>query len=95
MKKKRAEFHSILNAHISTGEPCADVVEMLKKLLAEAKRGEVIGLAVAWVHGNNDVSAKWASGCADGNLLMAAVHSLHTRVSKVWDESLADVNENS
>jgi hypothetical protein len=95
MKKKSAEFHSIRNAHISTGEPCADVVELLKKLLAEAKRGEVIGCSVAWVHGNNDVSAKWASGCADGNLMMAAVHSLHTRVSKVWDDSLEDVSESS
>ena len=61
-----------------------DVVELLESLLKGAKSGEIAGVACAWVKGNSNISSEYASGCADGNLMMAATHLLHTSLTNVW-----------
>lgn len=83
-----AEFHSITNAHLGTGEPCKDVIELLEKLLEEAKRGEITGIATALVFANNNVGHNWSSGCASGDAMMLATHSLHTDMTHVWHSAI-------
>jgi hypothetical protein len=35
----------------SIGEPVEDVVSFLEERLGEARRGEILGVAVAWIDG--------------------------------------------
>lgn len=88
-----ADFHALTSAHLGTGEPCADVVQLLKEYLARAERGEIIGLSVAYVEASNKIVSGWATGCASGDHMMLSVHDLHARVTQVWSKSRWDVDQ--
>lgn len=76
-----AEIHRMTSAGPSLGVPEPDVVELLKDLLAQAEAGDVKGVAVAWVSSNDKSCTDWASGCANGIMLMGSVHRLDLRVT--------------
>lgn len=88
-----ADIHPLSDAHLSTNVPCEDVIALLRALLKEAEHGEIIGLAVACVEGNNRISSCYAAGCADKNLMMASVHGLHTDITRLWYSSFEDLYE--
>lgn len=79
-----ATFHSLTGAHLSTGRPCLDVVELLKNALVRAEQGEIIGLAIAVVDGAGQTMNSYAPGTAESHRMMLAVHSLHHRITKLW-----------
>jgi hypothetical protein len=85
-KKRKAQLITIPGyAAQSFGKPQKDVVEALSAALTKAKRGEIIGLSLAYVEGNNStIQATWAAGSANRNLMMASVHLLHTTITDVW-----------
>lgn len=65
---------------IASNEPCQDVIELLEVYLAEARRGEIIGICCAVVQGNNAVASQWSSGRADRLFLLAACTMLTNRI---------------
>jgi hypothetical protein len=82
-----AEFFALCGGYLGTGESCQDVIELFSEALEKAKRGEIIGAAIAIVSGNNQIMDTYASGHAESGTLMLSVHSLHTRITKVWQEN--------
>lgn len=57
-------------------EPPPNVVSYIRKLLERAERGEIKGILVAYVSGNDNLITNWESGVADGHRMMAAVSFL-------------------
>ena len=88
-----AEFFPLSEAHLSTNEPCRDVIDLLERLLEEARAGEIIGLSVAYVEGNNLHTSAFASGYASSDVMMLAVHHLHTRITAGWYQMLTEDRE--
>lgn len=74
------DIHFLTEAHLGVGEPQEDVVLLLENLLKEAKKGEIIGLCIASVRGNNSRVTDLAVGCASADSMLLAVISLENRV---------------
>lgn len=89
MKKKKVE--PLFGVFPTSCDIPKDVIELLEYYLKRAKKGEIAGIAVAFVDGAGSVCSNHAPGCADKNLMMAAVHSLHTDVTRVWYDSFHDI----
>lgn len=79
-KAKVHALHGILPPN--TGQAVPAVVDYLKDLLEQAKRGEIVAVAVAAVDGGGFPMNKWEGGAADRNLLMAAVLYLQFRMAE-------------
>ena len=68
-------------------QPVSDVVGVLRELLAEAERGELIAFACATVDPGQNVVARWAyNGRLIGFALMGAVSRLAFRLNEVSGE---------
>lgn len=80
-----AEIKALHGAVIRTNEPCQGVIAMLEEYLEEARRGEIVGLALSAIQGNGDVVTDWAPGRADRHFLVSGAnilaHKLTTEVS--------------
>lgn len=84
-----AEVVSLHCGSMATNEPCADVIDLLEQYLAEARRGEIIGIALAVVDGNNSLATQWCSGRADRHFVLAATVLLQDMVCR----SITDAEE--
>lgn len=61
---------------VVTGEPNHDIVEMLERYLEEARKGEIVGLAIAFARPNDVTATAFWYGEA-GHKLTAAVAMLN------------------
>ena len=81
------------HAPIAAGEPVAKVVEILEIFLADAKRGELVGVAIAAVHPDSTPNSQpftrtgfeYAAG--NGYALESAINRLHRRYGRYMDPS--------
>lgn len=64
----------------ATGAPVPEVVEMLEDLVAKARRGEIIGIACAWVDGGHGQFTGWRSGSTQTGAMIATTAMLAYRV---------------
>lgn len=78
------DIHFLTEAHLGTSNQQNDIVELLEDLLVRAKKGEIIGLSVAFVMGNNTPVTNIASGCASADHMMLAILSLENRMKKLY-----------
>lgn len=75
----------LTNAHLPIGQPNSDIVSLLRSLLLKAGRGDITGLGIAWVEGQeNETNYQIESGCARGALLVAAVSGMFWEVNRRW-----------
>lgn len=56
--------------------PQPGVVEVLTDLLARAKKGDIKGVACAYVDGADAINSDWCCGNADSNDMVAATSQL-------------------
>lgn len=84
--KKTENIVCLTNNHLPVGATDADVAQLLYDLIQKAQRGELLGIAVAYVEGNNQVDVRIASGSAHAGLLVSAVSALHYDINKRWNE---------
>lgn len=75
---------AITKTHLPIGGTPIVVVDLLEQLIQKAERGELRGMAVAWVEGNGDVVHQIAEGCAGNSSLVAAVTALFWYINKQW-----------
>ena len=73
---------------IAPGQVCAATVALLRNLLAEAERGEVIGVAIAAVSPNSMVRATWC-GMANTSTMMAAITAMEALYKRAWLDGMA------
>ena len=62
------------------------IIEHLEEVLAEAKRGEVRGLLIAYVDGGELTQTIVLQGSVRAGLLAGAAALLQYRVTKSWEE---------
>lgn len=68
------------------GRRAEDVVELLRDLLAEAERGEIVALACSYVSPAHQVTVDWAfAGATNGLMLVGAAARLLYRLNKGQD----------
>jgi len=80
-----------LTAAYRSNEPEPTVVEMLEELLDQARRGEIAGLAAAWVNSNGGTTTNWASGRAEAAHMLASVTRLWRQVVQADSYSGIDI----
>lgn len=80
-----AKIVALTKAYLSN-EPQAEVVTLLHEMWERAKRGEISGIAMAWVEGDNSVCTNWESGRAGSSDLVSAVCRLQHRVLSADDD---------
>jgi hypothetical protein len=85
---KKASFHPLFAVHPPLRKPDKEIITFLEEYLAKAKRGEIAGLCIAYVDGGEHIHSDYASGHADKNLMMTAVHLLHTHITKIWYDAV-------
>lgn len=84
METKDKKIVSLTKNHISLGETPDDVKQFLYLLVEKAERGELQGLAIAWVEGLNNVHIKISEGCAGSYCLVAGVSGLNYEINRLW-----------
>jgi TusA-related sulfurtransferase len=68
--------------------PDTDIVEDLERMLAEAKRGEIVAIAYACAAPNRDITIGWCNGDNAGqHTMLAALTGLQARYLQHWMES--------
>jgi len=72
-----------------TFEPDAEVVEFLELLLAQAKAGDIVGIAVATIGPQESMGTGW-KGNASIRTTAAAVGLLHHRFFAAWNSHEGD-----
>lgn len=72
--------------HPPIGQPDPDVMEALTDISLKASRGEISGIAFAWVEKQGDCVHQVCSGSADSSTLVAAVSALSYNINKRWAE---------
>lgn len=81
---KSCEVIPMSRVHLPIGGTSPDIVNVLESLIVKAERGELLGLVVGYVEGNNEVRTQIASGSADAGLLVAAASSLCFEINARW-----------
>ena len=81
-----AEIHRLTPAGPMAG-PEQSVIELLKDLLVQAKKGEIKGLGVFYVEGGGQLTTDWASGCATQEQMAAGASRLQYRTQKAIDDN--------
>lgn len=59
-------------AAVGNGQPVPRVIAILERVLAEARRGEIDGIAVAVSRPNDEIATDWEFGTATFRLVAAA-----------------------
>lgn len=80
-----AEVIALSNAHLGIGEPDEEIIGLLRAVLARAEKGDVIGLGMYWVEGQNDIFMDVKAGCARAALMVAAASRLFKETDKRWN----------
>ena len=73
------------------GEACQKTVELLRKWLEMAERGDLIGAALCGVKPNMAITTEW-DGSATAALMLTAVSVLQHRVSSAFESVDGDWN---
>lgn len=87
VKKKKqttAEIISLTPHHMAIGKTHESVIHLLNCLMKKAERGELLGLAVAAVEGQNDIVFQIAQGSAQSSLLVSGVAALNYEINRRW-----------
>lgn len=71
------------------GEPRKDVIATLEKTLAEAKRGEIDGIAIAISRPNDRVSTRYEFGSASFRLIAAVEYLRHDFMQAMDDVAIS------
>jgi hypothetical protein len=66
---------------LSPAEPLVAIVEMLETMLAQAKRGEIIAIAVAYVDAGHTTYSQQNGGTAFDAMLVGGVARLLHRIA--------------
>lgn len=74
----------LTRSHLPVGAVDDSVADILIELTDKAKRGELLGLAVAYVSGNNDVYLPIAMGSAPVSSMVGAVGALNYEINRRW-----------
>ena len=82
--EKSAEIIELTGAHLPTGDTPQSVISLLNTLNIKAERGELIGLAVAYVEPQNHVFTHICNGSATWNMIVSAVGALFYDVHRKW-----------
>lgn len=85
-RRSSAKLYALTNARIADGLPRSDVIDLIADLLKRAKRGEIIGVAVGYVEGNDSTFTDWAAGTASQAAMVTAVTCLQFKLMKKLDE---------
>ena len=64
-------------------EPDPEVLRVLREWLADAERGELVGVVIAGVTRGGGSRSEW-SGVASGEQMLAVASGLQFRVAKAW-----------
>ncbi len=72
---------------IPTGEPHAEIVEILEEFLGMAKRGEITAVGLAVVHPNNTIGSGWRHTGNWASLTAAAGTLSHRLLAGGCDDS--------
>lgn len=67
-------------------DPDQDTIDKLEELLAQAKRGELSGIAYAMLRPNGAIGTGWVGEKRSGNSMLGAVAALHVRYVRSWEE---------
>lgn len=84
MERKSADIVALTPNHLPIGGTPQGVVNLLVDLVKKAERGELRGMAVAWVEGQNSIYTQIAEGCAGSSLLVASVSALFYEINQRW-----------
>lgn len=79
-----AKIFSLTRNHLPIGTTDRDIVGLLESLIEKAERGELLGLACAWVEGNNNIGLRIADGSANAGLLAGSVSALNFEINYRW-----------
>lgn len=79
-----ADIIPLTNAHLPTGHQDEEIVGILRALLARAEKGDIIGLGVYWIEGQNDILVDIKPGCARAALMVAAASRLYKETDRRW-----------
>lgn len=83
-EKKSAEILCFGRNHLPIGKTDQDIADLLNTLIRKADSGELLGLCVAYVEGNNDIGLRIAHGSAQAGLLAGAVSALNFEINYRW-----------
>ena len=76
------KIFSLTRNHLPTGATDPSVITLLESLISKAERGELLGMACAWVEGNHDCVHQIAVGSADAGKLVAGVSILNYDINR-------------
>lgn len=79
-----AEVIPITGAHLGIGEPDEEIVSLLRAVLARAEKGDVIGLGMYWIEGQNDILLDVKAGCARAALMVSGAWKLFKETDQRW-----------
>lgn len=79
-----ADVIPLTDAHLPTGHVDEEMVSLLRAILARAERGDVLGLGIYWIEGQNDILMDVKAGCARAALMVAAAGRLYDETNKRW-----------
>jgi hypothetical protein len=77
-----AKIYHLTDAHLPTGGTPACIIAVLENLIAKAVNGELTGLSVSWVEGNNHVCYEIAPGTAEASLMVAGASKLFFEINR-------------
>lgn len=72
------------------GEVCQNVVETLMRLLDEAQRGEIVGIAYSASVPNGDTRNGWRHAKGGGHQLSTGILILAHDYARAWTETRGD-----
>lgn len=79
-----AEVYALTDAHLSINQPDEEIISLLRGALERAERGDVTGLGIYWIEGQNDILVSVIPGCARGALMVAGSSRLYDETKKRW-----------
>lgn len=87
---KISAFPGVTLPEASLGEqPCAEVIEFLEEVLADARRGKIQAIGVAYVGPGDITSDGFSCGRDTGHLLFAAIADLfYSTAKRRWDRGM-------
>ena len=83
-RKKKAKVISLTGHHLSTGDTPESVKNLLATLVQKSEKGEILGMAVSWTEGQNDIFSSTAFGSARYGDLVAGVSGLLHDLNAKW-----------
>ena len=85
-EKKSAKIFSLTTNHPPTGYTPKSVIELIQDLNLRAERGELTGIAVAYVQSSGRVAVQMEQGSSSSSQLVSAVTALFWDINKKWSK---------